>query len=109
MPVEGRGAARKVNHLMSRRCTVAVPTTGPRIMVTETDELTAALDAAARHPGLGRAQLLTRLALEGHDAARHAHDERRRHRLDALRAHSGSLTGAYGSCHLERLHQEWLE
>jgi hypothetical protein len=85
-----------------------VPTTRPRIMVTETDELAAALDAAAgRYPGLSRAQLLTRLALDGHGAAQQAQDERRRHRLDALRAHSGSMTGAYGCDYLGRLRQEW--
>ena len=77
-------------------------------MVTETDELAAALDAAAaRHPGLGRAQLLTRLALEGHAAAQRVQDGRRRRRLGALRAHSGSLTGAYGSGYLDHLRDEW--
>lgn len=76
--------------------------------MTETDQLAAALDAAAaRHPGLSRAQLLARLALEGHSAAQQAQGERRRHRLDALRAHSGSMTGAYGSDYLEPLRQEW--
>ncbi|MDP9428755.1 MAG: hypothetical protein M3Q47_07730 [Actinomycetota bacterium] len=76
--------------------------------MTETDELAAALDAAAtRYPGLSRAQLLTRLALEGHGAAQQAQNERRRHRLDVLRAHSGSMTGAYGSDYLKRLRQEW--
>lgn len=77
-------------------------------MVTETDELAAALDSAAsRYPRLTRAQLLTRLALEGHRVAQHAQEERRRRRLDALRAHSGALTGAYGDHYLERLRQEW--
>ncbi len=77
-------------------------------MVTETDELAAALDAAAaRHPGLGRAQLLTRLALEGHAGAQQVQGERRRRRLDALRAHSGGMTGAYGPGYLDRLRQEW--
>ncbi len=76
--------------------------------MTETDELAAALDAAAtRYPGLSRAQLLTRLALEGHGAAQQAQNERRRHRLDVLRAHSGSMTGAYGLDYLKRLRQEW--
>lgn len=76
--------------------------------MTETDELGAALDAAAaRYPGLSRAQLLARLALDGHGAAQRAQDDRRRHRLEALRAHSGSLTGAYGSNYLERLREEW--
>jgi hypothetical protein len=77
-------------------------------MVTETDELAAALDAAAvRHPGLGRAQLLTRLALEGHAGAQRIQENRRRRRLDALRAHSGSMTGAYGPGYLDRLREEW--
>ncbi len=77
-------------------------------MVTETDDLAAALDSAAeRHPGLSRAQLLARLALEGHGVAEHAQEERRRERLEALRARSGALTGAYGPQYLERLRQEW--
>lgn len=85
-----------------------MPTTRPRILVTETDDLAAALDAAAaRYPGLSRAQVLTRLALEGHGAAQHAQDARRRHRLDVLRAHSGTMTGAYGSGYLEGLRREW--
>ncbi len=77
-------------------------------MITETDELAAALDsAAARHPGLSRAQLLARLALEGHEAAQHAQGERRRERLESLRAHSGTLTGVFRPQYLERLRQEW--
>lgn len=77
-------------------------------MVTETDELAAALNSAAsRYPGLTRAQLLTRLALEGQQVAQRAQQDRRRRRLDALRAHSGALTGAYGEHYLERLRQEW--
>ncbi|MCA1696207.1 MAG: hypothetical protein LC749_16620 [Actinobacteria bacterium] len=85
-----------------------VPTTRPRIMVTETDELAAALDsAAARYPGLTRAQLLTRLALEGQGVAQRAQEDRRRERLDALREHSGALTGAYGERYLAQLRQEW--
>ena len=76
--------------------------------MTETDELAAALDSAAsRYPGLTRAQLLTRLALEGQQVAQRAQEGRRRQRLDALRAHSGALTGAYGEHYLERLRQEW--
>lgn len=77
-------------------------------MVTETDELAAALDSAAsRYPDLTRAQLLTRLALEGQEVAQRAQEDRRRRRLDALGRHSGALTGAYGEHYLERLRQEW--
>ncbi|WP_104523507.1 hypothetical protein [Blastococcus atacamensis] len=85
-----------------------MPTMRPRIMVTETDELAAALDSAAsRYPELTRAQLLTRLALEGQGVAQRAQEDRRRQRLDALREHSGALTGAYGERYLDRLRQEW--
>lgn len=85
-----------------------MPTTRPRHFVTETDDLARALDAAAaRWPGLSRAQLLVRLALEGHRAAEQAHDERRRHRLAALREHSGVLAGVYGPEYLAGLREEW--
>jgi hypothetical protein len=76
--------------------------------VTETDDLAQALDAAAdRWPGLSRAQLLVRLALEGHRAAQREHDERRHRRLTALRKHSGMLTGLYPRGFVESLRQEW--
>ncbi|CAN5599759.1 MAG: hypothetical protein M3493_11955 [Actinomycetota bacterium] len=85
-----------------------MPTTRPRHFVTETDDLADALDAAAsRWPGLSRPQLLVRLALEGHQAAQRAHDERRRRRLAAVRQHSGILTGAYGPDYLQQLREEW--
>lgn len=85
-----------------------MPTTRPRHLVTETDDLADALDAAgSRWPGLSRPQLLVRLAIEGHRAAEQARDERRRRRLAAIREHSGLLTGAYGPDHLQRLREEW--
>ncbi len=88
--------------------TFPVPTTRPRHYVTETDDLAAALDTAAiRWPDLSRSQLLVHLALEGHHAARRAHDERRNRRLAALRKHSGTLTGFYGPDYLHRLREEW--
>jgi hypothetical protein len=85
-----------------------MPTTRPRHFVTETDDLAEALNAAAaRWPDLSRAQLLVRLALEGHRAALQAQDERRRQRLASVHRHSGMLTGAYGPDYLPRLRQEW--
>jgi hypothetical protein len=85
-----------------------MPTTRPRHFVTETDDLAEALNAAAaRWPDLSRAQLLVRLALEGHRAALQAHDERRRQRLAAVHRHSGMLTGTYGPDYLPRLREEW--
>lgn len=85
-----------------------MPTTRARLLVTESDDLAAALDtAAARWPDLTRPQLLVRLALQGHHAAsaeRHEHQQRR---LAAIRRHSGLLTGAYPADHLDRLREEW--
>lgn len=87
-----------------------MPTTRPRHFVTETDDLSAALDAAAdRWPGLSRSQLLVRLALEGHRAAQGEQDARRRRRLEAVRRHSGALTGAYEPGYLEQARAEWPE
>ncbi|WP_343709850.1 hypothetical protein [Mycobacterium sp.] len=85
-----------------------MPTTRPRHFVTETDDLAEALDEAARRwPKLSRAQLLVRLALEGHRAAEHAHDERRHRRIEAVRTYSGCLTGVYGPDYLERIREDW--
>lgn len=85
-----------------------VPTTRPRHFVTETDELAAALDAAAGlWPELSRPQLLVRLALEGNQTASHAGEERRQRRLAAIRQHSGVLTGAYGPDYLATLSEDW--
>jgi hypothetical protein len=78
--------------------------------VTETDDLAVALDEAARRwPGASRAQLLVRLALEGHQAAQRTQEERRRRRLDAVRKHSGALTGAYGRDYLKHVREGWPE
>jgi hypothetical protein len=85
-----------------------MPTARPRLLVTETDVLAAALDLAAqRWPSLSRPQLLVRLALEGHRAAQQAEDERHQRRLDAIEEHAGALTGSYGPDYLARLRQDW--
>ena len=85
-----------------------MPTARPRHLVTESDDLAEALDAAAvRYPELSRPQLLVKLALEGHAQAQEAHENRRRRRLAALHRHSGSFTGAYGDGHLRSLREEW--
>lgn len=85
-----------------------MPTTRARHFVTETNDLAAALDAAARRwPGLTRPQLLVRLALEGDRAARQADEERRRRRLAVVRQYTGMLTGAYGPDYLRKVREEW--
>ena len=87
-----------------------VPTTRPRHFVTETDELAAALDAAAqRRPDLSRAQLLVQLAIEGDHAAQQQQERRRQRRRAAVRQHSGALTGAYGPDFLATLRADWPE
>lgn len=87
-----------------------MPTTRPRHFVTETDELTQALDAAAaRWPTLSRGQVLVQLALEGSRADQHARDEGRHRRLEALGEHRGMLTGTYGPGYLDKLRKEWPE
>jgi hypothetical protein len=85
-----------------------MPTSRPRHLVTETDEVKEALDAAAlRWPQLSRSQLLAKLALEGHHAVRQIGEDRRQKRLAAIRRHSGTLTGAYGPDYLRKLRDEW--
>jgi hypothetical protein len=87
-----------------------MPTTRPRHLVTETDDLAAALDEAAQvWPDLSRAQLVVRLALEGHRSALAEHSRRRERRLAALRANSGAVTGTYGSGYLKGLRADWPE
>lgn len=93
---------------MARCYTEVMPTTRPRHFVTETDDLAEALDAAAtRWPDLSRAQLLVRLALEGHHAAQRIRDDRRRRRLATLHRHSGMLAGTYGPEYLRELRDDW--
>ncbi len=85
-----------------------MPTTRPRHLVTETDELAAALDEAAqRWPDLSRSQLVVRLAIEGHHAAVADRQHRRDRRLAALRAHRGELTGTYDPDYLDDVRSEW--
>lgn len=85
-----------------------MPTTRPRHFVTETDELAAALDEAeARWPGISRAQLIVRLALEGNGIARRERETFLRRRRESVRRYSGALTGAFGDTYLHDLRKDW--
>ena len=86
-----------------------MPTTRPRITITETDELAAALDAAAaRWPEVhSRRELLLRLVDEGRGVIDRDRDEETARRQAAIRRTSGALTGAYEPGELKRLRDDW--
>lgn len=85
-----------------------MPTARPRLTITETDELAAALDAAAaRWPEVhSRRELLLLLVEEGREVIDRDLDETAR-RQAAIRRTSGALTGAYEPGELERLRDDW--
>jgi len=86
-----------------------MPTTRPRLTITETDDVAAALDvAASRWPEVrSRRELLLRLVAQGRaviDSDREVAAARRR---EAIRRTSGALTGTYEPGYLERLRNDW--
>jgi hypothetical protein len=86
-----------------------MPTTRPTLVITETDELAATLDAtAARWPEVrSRRELLLRLVEQGREVLDNERGEEAARRRDAVRRTSGALTGAYGRDYLERLRDDW--
>ena len=79
--------------------------TSDRLMITETEDVAEALDAAAaRWPEIGSRRELLRLVRKGHSAIRREETERRR---AAIRRTSGALTGAYEAGYLDRLRDDW--
>jgi hypothetical protein len=89
-----------------------VPTTRPRHLITETDEVAEAIDDAARRwPEFSgsRAKLLVRLVKEGHRALTEDKNGSRAARLAAIQRTSGVLTGTYDADYLERLRADWPE
>ena len=89
-----------------------MPTTRPRHLITETDQVAKALDDAARRwpeSSGSRAKLLVRLIEEEHRAVIDANGESRAARLAAIYQTSGALTGTYEADYLERLRDDWSE
>jgi hypothetical protein len=86
-----------------------MPTTRPRLTITETDELAAALDAAAaRWPEVhSRRELLLRLVEEGREVIDRDREEETARRRAAIRRTNGALTGAYEPGDLKRLRDDW--
>jgi hypothetical protein len=89
-----------------------MPTSRPRHLITETDEVERAIDdAAERWPADAgrRARLLVHLIEEGHRAVLQERDQRLEERRRAIRETSGILTGVYPSDYLKKLREEWPE
>jgi hypothetical protein len=83
-----------------------MPTARPRHLLTETDDLADAIDAAAPlYPGQTRADVLRRLVLLGAETIA---ERQGRHR-DAVRDRAGRYPGLYPAGHLEELRTDWPE
>lgn len=89
-----------------------MPTTRPRHLITETDQVALALDDAARRwpeDRASRAKLLLRLVEEGHQVLLDEAVQRHDARLAAIRRTSGALTGVYDVDYLNQLRADWPE
>lgn len=87
-----------------------MPTTRPRHTLTETDELAAALNAAARRwpeDAGSRSRLLLRLVEAGERAIGDERERQRTRRRAAVERTHGQFRGLYGPGYLERLRDEW--
>jgi hypothetical protein len=87
-----------------------MPTTRPRHTLTETDELAAALDTAARRwpeDAQSRSRLLLRLVQAGQRAISEECDLGRARRRATIERTAGALTGVYPPDYLERLRGDW--
>jgi hypothetical protein len=79
------------------------------LTITETDDVAAALDAAAeRWPDVkSRRELLLRLVEQGREVIENRRADATDRRREAIRRTSGALTGAYEADYLERLRDDW--
>lgn len=93
-------------HLIIRCYTQSVPTTRPRHLLTETDDLAEAIDAAAPlYPGDSRADVLRHLVYLGAETIA----ERQGRRREAVRDLAGRYPGLYPAGYLDVLREEWPE
>ena len=89
-----------------------MPTTRPRHMITETDEVERAIDdAALAWPELDgdRAALLRRLIAEGAEVAHGARAARSTQRRAVIRETAGMFTGIWPTDVVPQMRDEWPE
>ncbi len=87
-----------------------MPTTRPRYQVTETPEVAAALDLAAREwPGEPRSRLLVRLVALGRTTLLDTRAKADRARLDAIEETRGKYSDAFPPGYLKELREDWPE
>jgi hypothetical protein len=87
-----------------------VPTAHRRHAITETDDISDALELAGRTwPDLADkpAALLRKLILSGCDALSDDHAAVEQRRREAIAATSGALSGAFGADYVSRLREDW--
>ena len=83
-----------------------MPTVRPRHLLTETDELAHAIDAAAAlYPGETRADVLRHLVQLGAETIA---EQQGRHR-DTVRDRAGHFPGLYPAGYLDDLREDWPE
>ena len=83
-----------------------MPTTRPRHLLTETDEIAEAIDAAMPlYPGASRADILRRLIHIGFETIA---DQQVRHRI-VVRELAGRYRGLYPAGYLDDLREDWRE
>lgn len=100
-----------MSHLQCGCYTRVMPTTRPRHTLTETDELAAALEEAAKRWPEERSprRLLLRLVDEGYRALRDESRMRVARRRNAIQRTSGAFTDVYPDGYLAQLRDEWPE
>jgi hypothetical protein len=112
-PDAGRPAPRldpTVSHLSARCYTAVMPTARPRHVITETDDVAAALaDADRAWPDAhgNKTALIRRLVQAGHASLRGSQRATIDQRLEQLDRAAGSLTGLYDPDYLHRLREDW--
>ena len=78
-------------------------------MITETDDVAAALDVAAarRADSTSRRELLLRLVEQGRAVNEHDREQETERRIAAIDRETGALTGVYEPGYLERILNDW--